>query len=155
FRVNSFTSGSQSGARVSMDAAGGFAITWQSGNQDGSSGGVYLQRVDQSGNPVGNEFRINSTTISAQTAPAIAMNDVGQFVVSWQSSSQDGDLYGVYVLPFGPTFPNSAPIANAGGPYDFVPGHYLQLNASASTDPDLGQALTYAWDVNGDGVFTD
>jgi Ca2+-binding RTX toxin-like protein len=46
------------------------------------------------------------------------------------------------------------PVANAGGPYTVIEGQGLQLDASASTDVD-GDALTYSWDLNGDGVFGD
>lgn len=49
---------------------------------------------------------------------------------------------------------NGIPIAQAGGPYTVTPGNSLALNALGSSDPD-GQALSYAWDVNGDGVFND
>jgi hypothetical protein len=48
---------------------------------------------------------------------------------------------------------NTKPTANAGGPYTLEIGQSLTLNASASFDPI--DALTYSWDVNGDGVFGD
>jgi hypothetical protein len=49
---------------------------------------------------------------------------------------------------------NSPPTnVGAGGPYAVGEGAGLTLAATA-TDPD-GDALTYAWDVNGDGVFGD
>ena len=41
--------------------------------------------------------------------------------------------------------------ADAGGPYVIHEGDSLTLDASASD----GYSLTYSWDVNGDGVFTD
>jgi uncharacterized delta-60 repeat protein len=47
-----------------------------------------------------------------------------------------------------------APVAMAGGPYTVNEGGSLSLDASASSDPQ-NSSLTYAWDVNGDGVFTD
>jgi hypothetical protein len=47
-----------------------------------------------------------------------------------------------------------APTANAGGQYQIHVGDSLTLNASASNDPgDI--PLTYSWDINGDGVFSD
>jgi peptidoglycan/xylan/chitin deacetylase (PgdA/CDA1 family) len=49
---------------------------------------------------------------------------------------------------------NTAPTANAGGPYIIHEGESLTLDASASTDLD-GDPLTYSWDVNGDGVYGD
>jgi PKD domain len=46
------------------------------------------------------------------------------------------------------------PLAVTGGPYTTDEGSPVTLNASGSSDPD-GQALSYAWDLNGDGVFDD
>ena len=46
-----------------------------------------------------------------------------------------------------------APTANAGGPYTASEGATVALTATA-TDPQ-GQAISYAWDLNGDGAFDD
>jgi ELWxxDGT repeat protein len=46
-----------------------------------------------------------------------------------------------------------SPFASAGGPYTVTEGGSLTLQATAS-DP-AGGTLTYGWDVNGDGTFTD
>ena len=51
--------------------------------------------------------------------------------------------------------PDTAPVASAGGPYSIQQGRSLALNASASTDPDAGDKLTYSWDINGDGIYDD
>lgn len=52
-------------------------------------------------------------------------------------------------------FRNLAPIAAAAGPYTIHEGDSLVLSAAGSSDPDPGQTLSYSWDVDGDGVFTD
>jgi len=65
--------------------------------------------------------------------------DIGQFTLS-----------GSIVPPV-----NQNPTADAGGPYVLNEGDVLLLDASASFDPDLGDVLTYSWDLNGDAVFGD
>ncbi|MDA1232289.1 MAG: GEVED domain-containing protein, partial [Planctomycetota bacterium] len=49
---------------------------------------------------------------------------------------------------------NDSPVASTGN-YVIDAGESLTLNASATTDPDvpLGDVLTYAWDLNGDGIY--
>ncbi|MBP7936251.1 MAG: PKD domain-containing protein [Phycisphaerae bacterium] len=49
---------------------------------------------------------------------------------------------------------NIAPIAHAGGPYDTVECQPLQLDGTASSDAN-GDAITYAWDLDGDGEYDD
>jgi hypothetical protein len=46
---------------------------------------------------------------------------------------------------------NAAPTVDAGGPYTVAEGGTVVLGATGS-DPD-GGALTYAWDLDGDGTF--
>lgn len=46
------------------------------------------------------------------------------------------------------------PVADPGGPYTAYPGTSIQLDGSGSGDPD-GLSLTYAWDLSGNGLYTD
>ncbi len=48
----------------------------------------------------------------------------------------------------------TAPTAAAGGPYTGVQGSAIALDGSASSDPN-GDALAFAWDLDGDGLFDD
>jgi hypothetical protein len=106
FHVNTFTTGFQSSAAVAMDASGDFVITWYSDGQDGSNYGVYAKRYNAAGveqaRPcgvaagLGNEFRVNTQTTSAQGEPSVAIDNAGNFVIAWHSLTQDGNSYGVY-----------------------------------------------------------
>jgi hypothetical protein len=50
FKVNTYTTDTQSYPAVATDSAGNFIITWTS-PQDGQPNGIYAQRYDASGNP--------------------------------------------------------------------------------------------------------
>jgi hypothetical protein len=96
FLVNSYTTGNQWHLSVASDAAGNFAVVWQSEGQDGSSWGIFGQRLDASGTPRGGEFQVNSYTTSLQYHPSLASDAAGNFVVTWASQDQDGSGYGVF-----------------------------------------------------------
>lgn len=49
---------------------------------------------------------------------------------------------------------NDPPVADPGGPYEVEECRELQLDGSASSDPN-GDGITYAWDLDGDGEFDD
>jgi hypothetical protein len=97
FQVNTYTTGEQYTPAVAVDAVGNFVVVWASdGDQDGNLSGVFGQRYDAAGQPLGSEFRVNSHTTNFQYNPAIAMDSQGRFIVVWQSFTQDGDQSGVF-----------------------------------------------------------
>lgn len=96
FRVNSYTTGAQQRPATAMDSAGDIVITWNSNGQDGDSYGVYAQRYNPSGIAQGTEFRVNSETTGAQYTPSVAMDNAGDFVITWHnyhSAASDYDIY--------------------------------------------------------------
>jgi len=95
FQVNATTSSAQHDPYVASDGAG-FVVVWQSEGQDGSGGGVFAQRYDSAGSPLGVEFRLNSYTTLDQALPSVAKKPNGDFVVVWQSQGQDGSSYGIF-----------------------------------------------------------
>jgi len=96
FQVNTTTTNDQRDAQIAMDASGNYVVVWESAGQDGSGLGIYGQRFDAAGNPLGTEFQVNTTTSNDQRDPSIAMDDAGNFVVVWESAGQDGSGLGVY-----------------------------------------------------------
>lgn len=96
FKVNTYTAGSQQNASVTALSNGGFVVSWVSNGQDGSGLGVYVQRYDADGVSQGGEFRVNTYTAGDQTDPSITALNTGGFVVTWESSGQDGSGYGIY-----------------------------------------------------------
>ena len=61
--------------------------------------GTHIAVLGQT-NPAGPEFQVNTQTVSAQRFPAAAAEDDGDFVIAWDSSSQDGSGYGVFARRF-------------------------------------------------------
>ncbi|KPG94797.1 hypothetical protein AEQ67_21840 [Pseudomonas sp. RIT-PI-q] len=95
-RVNSTTLDSQQDPTIAALSDGGYVVSWVSIGQDGSGYGIYAQRYDASGAAVGGEVQVNSTTLDNQLGPVISGLSGGGYVVSWMSSNQDGNGYGVY-----------------------------------------------------------
>jgi hypothetical protein len=90
FRVNSYTTDRQRSASVASDASGNFVIVWESLRQDGDRDGVFAQRYDSDGVPLGGEFRVNSYTTLNQYFASVASEASGSFVVAWRSPAQGG-----------------------------------------------------------------
>jgi hypothetical protein len=93
FQVNTYTTGVQSVPAVAATDSGAFGIFWTSVGQDGSGQGVFGQRFDGVGAPVGAEFRVNSYTTADQGFATVAYDRLGNatvasdengnFVVAW------------------------------------------------------------------------
>ncbi len=98
--ANTYTSGDQQFASVAYDGNGAFIITWSSQGQDDAGNatgwGVYAQRFNADGTKNGSEFLVNTTTAGDQKFSDVSADDVGDFVIAWQSFGQDGDGWGIY-----------------------------------------------------------
>ena len=102
FQVNTHTTSTQEAPRVAALTDGGMVVVWRSdGAQDGSGSGIFGQRFDAAGNPVGGEFRVNENTGSSQTQPDVVALDTGGFVVSWtDESGRDGSSWGLFAQEY-------------------------------------------------------
>ncbi len=130
FQVNTTTTSNQQYSAVTALANGGFVVTWSSNSQDGSDYGIYGQRFDANGDPVDDEFRVNTTTTGTQQYSAVTALADGGFVVTWGSNGQDGDGYGIYGQRF-----------NANG--DTV-GAEFRVNTTTSSDQQYSAVTALA-----------
>jgi hypothetical protein len=96
FQVNAYTTSNQLNPVVAAAGAGRFIVVWESNLQDGSGKGVFGQRYDATGAPLGATFRANSFTTGAQEQPAVAADSDGNFLVVWVSPGQDGSAHGIF-----------------------------------------------------------
>ena len=92
-QVNTYTTLAQNFPSIAGLPDGGYVVTWVSSFQDGSDGGIYGQRFDATGNPVGVEFRINNHTTGSQRVSEVTALSNGSFVVTWFDQDQGGDTY--------------------------------------------------------------
>ena len=103
FLVNTTIAGDQILPSVAMDAQGRFAITWTGQANGGDE--VYLRMFNADGSslfgPTWGEILVNATTAGDQRYSDVAMDLSGNnVVVTWSSSGQDGDGWGVYARSF-------------------------------------------------------
>jgi hypothetical protein len=107
FQVNTYTTDGQYRPAVSSDASGGFVVVWES--LDGYFLGISGQRFAAAGAPAGPEFRVNTYTTIDQTAPSVAADASGNFVVAWESNYQDGSARGIYAQRYDSSGVRSGP----------------------------------------------
>ncbi len=87
----------QEAPAVAINENGDFTVVFQSINQDGNSWGVFARQFLADKTPVQPmEFQVNETTQGPQRFPAIVMDQVGNFVISWQSNHQDESSWAIF-----------------------------------------------------------
>ncbi len=92
---SSYTYGDQYAPRISV-IGGDYLIVFTSLGQDGSREGVYGQFIHEGDGPVGNEFRVNTTTLGQQMQPAVASDGAEQFLAVWTSFTFGPNGYDLY-----------------------------------------------------------
>lgn len=88
--VNTYTTGFQNVPSIATDGQGRFIVVWQSEGQDGDELGVFGRRLDAQGNPIGDEFQVNTYTTGSQGAPEVAADTTGNFIVVWNGEAGGG-----------------------------------------------------------------
>jgi S-layer homology domain len=92
--VSEAANDSQGGAHVKSDHAGNFIVAWTHQAGDGDGSGIVARRYNRFGQPVTPAFVVNEGTDDDQYHANVALNDAGDFVVTW--SSPDDSYYGVF-----------------------------------------------------------
>ncbi|MDZ4689341.1 MAG: cadherin domain-containing protein, partial [Planctomycetaceae bacterium] len=152
FQVNTHTTNTQRYSTVSLDLSGDFVITWSSsGGQDGDGYGIFARRYNAAGTAQGGEFQINAFTTGDQRFSAVSLDADGDFVVSWTSEGQDGNVSGVFARQY-----NAAGAAQGGELQvnTYTTGTQWFSSVSLDADGDFAVAWTSdGQDGDGNGVF--
>ena len=96
FQVNTHTEGYwRVNPRAAAFSNGEFIAIWESYEQDGDGYGVYGQRFSSSGDRVGSEFLVNTTTNRSQENPSVATFSNNGFIIVWQTWGIDDEWEGI------------------------------------------------------------
>jgi Ca2+-binding RTX toxin-like protein len=147
FLVNTTTRNDQTTPVVAINDQDDFVVAWVSNGQDGSGLGVFGQRYNGAGQPVGIEFQVNQDTDGNQLNPSVAIDSNGNFVVAWQGDNgEDEDGYGIYAQRYSST---GNPIGSQILVNSTTDGD--QVNPSVSVD--ASGDFTVVWSSNQDDAF--
>lgn len=112
FIVNTIRTGAQCWPQVAINDANEFVIVWDHATDDPNAAtDIFARRFHGKGQPVGDQFQLNTYTQGKQRYPDVAAAADGSFVATWESEDQDGASYGVFahIGPAGEPDPNKAP----------------------------------------------
>jgi len=77
------------------DGQGRALVAFESTSTGVTISDIYARQYDFDGYPMGEQYRVNTTTAGAQRNPAVG-GASGRFVATWTSDGQDGDQRGVF-----------------------------------------------------------
>jgi len=148
FQVNSHTASEEMSPSVASDAAGDFAVVWESHDSAGNDNSGYSvqgQIYDSSGAAVGGQIQVNSYTTGNQRLPSVASDANGHFVVVWESSLSGGSDASGYSVQ-GQIYDSSgAAIGSQFQVNSYTTG--VQYLASVASDPN--GSFVVAWQSYG------
>jgi hypothetical protein len=97
FVVNTAASGAQQNPQVAMNDGQEFVVVWESkADPNVNERDICGRRYDGLGEPIGDEFQLNTYAEGDQRYPAVAIRQDGRFVAVWQSDGQDGSGDGIF-----------------------------------------------------------
>lgn len=151
FQVSAGISPSTTNAVVGSSGTDRYAVVWEAvGNSlDKTGAGIFARLYSTNGTALGNEFRVNQTTINDQNDPSIAWLAPDRFVVTW-SGAGVGQSSAVYARMF---HSSGTPLTNEIRVPSSSTG--VQRDAVAAALPDGGFVVAWSRGGNTDspGVF--
>ncbi|CUJ87671.1 Cyclolysin [Shimia thalassica] len=96
FQINTTTQYDQRSPEVAALPDGGFYVVWSSEGWTDFAGGIFGQRFDQEGVPVGGEEQISAPGNIVQWDPEIVSYPDGSLFVGWIASDNDSQLRGIF-----------------------------------------------------------
>jgi hypothetical protein len=104
-QVNTTVAGKQQTATnghkaVATDVLGNYVVTWASQHAVTGDWDVYARRYNASGQALGDEFRVNTTTLGNQVDPTVALDPLGNVVIAWTSYNLLGTNADIYARRF-------------------------------------------------------
>ena len=85
FRISPDCGTYQTEPAVAMSADGGFVAAWP--DERSGSVNLYARRFDAAAQPLGDVFRVNTTSVAPAQKPAVGMNADGEFTIAWQTGT--------------------------------------------------------------------
>lgn len=137
-QVNTFTRDHQRSPSVAVDADGDYVVSWESYQQEDLDWNIYAQRYAADGTPRGGEFRVNMVTDIYHTDSSVAMDAVGNFVVTWTQ----GALGQVWARRF---YADGTPRAD-----EFIVDFVHERAGTASVAMNASGDWVVAWDISGE-----
>ena len=98
FKVNTYPFNEQQNPQVTrLTDDGDFIVVWESNLQDRSGYGIYAQYFNATGEKLGDEVQVHTTTTDNQLYPSVArLTTDGECVVAWQSGYNRFSTTSVY-----------------------------------------------------------
>jgi hypothetical protein len=103
FQASNLTLGSGPAPAVALHHTGDFVIAWNGALPGIPLSEIWARRYDSAGNPLTDEFQVNTFVTGVHAQQDIAMDHFGNFIVTWtqfgqraQNVNQDGSGAGVF-----------------------------------------------------------
>jgi hypothetical protein len=122
--INAPATGAHAHPRLASDPSGNFIVAWENLTTAGSV--VVARRFNAAGAPLSDQTPVDAAPTGAEHDPVVAVDDVGEFVVAFDTLNQDGSGTAVVAQ----LFDNLGPLHALGGK--------VQLNTT--TDGDQASA---------------